>query len=249
MRARRDSGSKLLVAYITAGARSDWLELLLGVSQAGVDGIEVGIPFSDPVMDGPVIQEACTRALGCATTLQGILAELETVNLGVPLIAMSYYNPILALGLAETAHGMVKSHLAGSIIPDLSLEETKPWHKVAHFLGIDTVLLVAPSTPKQRVKLICDESSGFVYAVGVMGVTGERSSLAGEAVQVVEAIKSFTDTPVLVGVGVSDAAQAAQVCQVADGVVVGSAIMRRVLAGESINEIASFVAGIRQGIA
>ncbi len=226
----------------------EWLLTLEALAGAGADAIEVGIPFSDPMIDGPIIQEASLRALERGTTPDGILADLSRVDVGVPLVVMTYYNLIYRAGHARIAGLMHESGVSGAIIPDLPLEEVGSWAVAADAADVATVLLVAPSTPTDRIGPICDRSRGFVYGVGRMGVTGERAVLAESAREVATRIRAVTDLPVCVGIGVSTPEQAATVCEVADGVVVGSALVRRLLEGEGPDGAAEFVSGLRQAL-
>jgi tryptophan synthase alpha chain len=248
LRARRDAGHKLLVPYLTGGMDDQWLITLEALAGSGADAIEVGIPFSDPMIDGATIQEASLRALARGTTPDGILADLSRIDVGVPIVVMTYYNLIYRAGHERIAGMMAESRVSGAIIPDLPLEELDPWAEAADSAGVATVLLVAPSTPPERIAAICGRSRGFVYAVGRMGVTGEQAVLAASARQVAERVTAVTDVPVCVGIGVSTPEQAAVVCEVADGVVVGSALVRRLLEGEGPEGAAAFVSSLRQAL-
>jgi tryptophan synthase alpha chain len=248
LRATRDRGGKLLVPYVTGGMDDEWMVTLEGLAGAGADAIEVGIPFSDPMIDGPVIQEASLRALARGTTPERILADLSHLDVGVPLVAMTYYNLIYRAGHQRMAGLLAESGVSGAIIPDLPLEELGPWAEAADAAGVATVLLVAPSTPPDRLRAICERCRGFVYGVGRMGVTGEQATLAGSAREVAERVQAATDLPVCIGIGVSSPEQAATVCEVADGVVVGSALVRRLLEGEGPVGAASFVSSLRQAL-
>jgi tryptophan synthase alpha chain len=248
LRARRDAGHKLLIPYVTGGMDDQWLFTVEALAGAGADAIEVGIPCSDPMIDGTTIQEASLRALRRGTTPEGILADLSRVEVGVPLVVMTYFNVIDRAGPDRMAGTMATSRVAGAIVPDLPLEELDGWAEAADRAGVATVLLAAPSTPDERIPLICRRSRGFVYAVGRMGVTGERATLADTSRQVAGRLVAATDLPVCVGIGVSTPEQAAEVCQVADGVVVGSALVRRLLEGEGPEGAASFVASLRSGL-
>jgi tryptophan synthase alpha chain len=248
LRARRDAGHKLLVPYLTGGLDDEWLLTLEAVAGSGADAIEVGIPFSDPMIDGPTIQEASFRSLERGTTPEGVLADLSRVDVGIPVVVMTYYNLIFRAGHARIAGQMAESGVSGAIIPDLPLEEVGEWANAADRAGVATVLLVAPSTPDERLGEICERSRGFVYAIGRMGVTGERSELAASARAVAARARAATDLPVCVGIGVSTPSQAAEVCEVADGVVVGSALVRRLLEGEGPEGAASFVASLRDAL-
>jgi tryptophan synthase alpha chain len=246
--ARRDAGHKLLVPYVTGGMDDQWLLTVEALAGAGADAIEVGIPFSDPMIDGATIQEASLRALERGTTPEGILADLSRVDVGVPIVVMTYYNLIYRAGHARIAGSMAESGIAGAIIPDLPLEEIDPWAGAADRAGVATVLLVAPSTPTERIPAVCARSRGFVYAVGRMGVTGEQAVLADSSRQVAERVAGVTTLPVCVGIGVSTPEQAVEVCQVADGVVVGSALVRRLLEGAGPDGAAAFVSSLRRAL-
>jgi len=245
---RREAGHKLLVPYVTGGLGRDWLDVVRAIAAAGADAIEIGIPFSDPVMDGPVIQRASAEALSSGATPSGIIAALAGADAGVPLAVMTYYNVVLRAGHRRMASTLAEAGVSAAIVPDLPLEELGDWGDEAASAGIETVLLVAPTTPKDRLRAICARSRGFVYAVGVMGVTGERSSLGEAALRVAGRCKEETDTPVLVGVGVSNPEQAREVVAVADGVVVGSALVHRLLEGAGPDGAASFVGELRAAI-
>jgi tryptophan synthase alpha chain len=248
LRARRDDGRKLLVPYVTGGLGDDWIEVVRALAAAGADAIEVGIPFSDPVMDGPVVQEASERALKAGATPAGIVRSLSGVDAGVPLAVMTYYNLVFRAGHERFASSLAAAGIAGAILPDLPLDEAGEWCAAADAAGVETVLLAAPTTPDDRLAAICERSRGFVYAVGLLGVTGERSSVAASATVIAKRVKAVTDRPVLVGVGVSNAAQAAEVAAESDGVVVGSALVRRLLEGCGPEGAAEFVAELRAGL-
>src|SRR3954453_7457059 len=181
LRTRRDAGRKLLVPYVTGGLGRHWLDVLRAMAAAGADAIEVGIPFSDPVMDGPTIQEASQRALDDGATPGSILSGLRTVDVDVPLVVMSYYNIAFRTGHERFANSLVDAGVAGIILPDVPLEELAPWRDVASQAGIATVLLAAPITPDDRLARVCERSQGFVYGVNLMGVTGERTPAADTA--------------------------------------------------------------------
>src|SRR5580704_11402324 len=248
LRSRRDRGRKLLIPYLMGGMTPDWGQSLAAVVAAGADAVEVGIPFSDPMIDGPVIQEAALRALGRGTVPEQVLDGIARAEAPVPIAMMTYYNIVYRAGHRRMARSLAAAGVSGAIVPDLSLEELDPWAVEADAAGVDTVLLVAPSSPEARVARICARARGFVYAVARMGVTGERADLGHEARQVVERIRRHTDMPVCVGVGVSTPEQAAEVCEVADGVVVGSALVRRLLAGGGPEAAAEFVGSLRRAI-
>ncbi len=248
LRGARDGGRKLLVPYVTGGLGDDWPDVVRAVAAAGADAIEIGIPFSDPVMDGPTIQAASERALEQGATPVTILDQLAGLDAGVPLAVMTYYNLVFRGGHQRFAESLATADVAAAILPDLPLEEAGPWCVAADAAGVETVLLAAPTGSDERLGRICRRSRGFVYGVGLLGVTGERAALAATATAIARRLKALTDLPVLVGVGVSNAAQAAAVCQDADGVVVGSALVRRVLEGGGPEAAHAFVAGLRAGL-
>jgi tryptophan synthase alpha chain len=248
LRAHREIGRKLLIPYLMGGMTEDWGQTLAAVVAAGADAVEVGIPFSDPMMDGPVVQEAALRALQRGVVPDQVLDGIARAEVTVPVAVMTYYNIVFRAGHKRMARSLAASGVSAAILPDLSLEEIGPWAIEADDAGVETVLLVAPSSPVDRVERICRRARGFVYAVARMGVTGERTDLGGDVKVVVERIRRFTDMPVCVGVGVSTPEQAAEVCQVADGVVVGSALVRRLLEGGGPDAAAEFVGSIRRAI-
>jgi tryptophan synthase alpha chain len=248
LRSRRAAGRKLLVPYVTAGLDDQWADVVRAVADAGADAIELGIPFSDPVMDGPVIQEASTRALARGVTPLGLLDEVAGLDAGVPLAVMLYYNLVYRAGHERFAASLARAGVAACIVPDLPLEESGPWCDAADAAGVETVMLASPTAPEERLPRICARARGFVYAVGLLGVTGERAALAGTAVELAGRLKRVTDKPVLVGVGVSNAAQAVQASQVADGVVIGSALVRRLLEGGGPLAAEAFVGEVRAAL-
>jgi tryptophan synthase alpha chain len=248
LRTARDAGRKLLVPYVTGGLEG-WEDVVAAVAAAGADAIEIGIPFSDPVIDGPTIQLASQRALASGATPPDIISAIgRHVDIDVPLVVMTYYNIVFRSGHERFASALAEAGIAGTIVPDLPLEEAGPWIEAADGLGVETVLLAAPTASEERLRRIADRSRGFVYAVGQLGVTGERASIGATATVIAARLKAVTDRPVLVGVGVSTPEQAAEVSRVADGVVVGSALVRRLLDGAGPEGAASFVAELRQAI-
>lgn len=252
LRARRAGGGKCLVPYLTGGLfqgeTGDWTDMLRAVATSGADGVEVGIPFSDPVMDGPVIQEASELALRSGATPPGILESLATVDAGVPLAVMTYVNLVYRFGYERFASAAVTSAVSAVILPDVPLEESAEWCAAADAAGIQTVMLAAPTAPDDRLAAVVARARGFVYAVGLMGVTGERDSLAGSAKVIAARLKDITDLPVLVGVGISTPSQAVEVCEVADGVVVGSALVRTILETRSTDAAEDLVGSFRDAL-
>ena len=207
LRAQRSAGRKLLVPYVTGGL-ANWKEAIRAAVAAGADAVEVGIPFSDPVMDGPVIQEASQRALDAGATPESILAEIPSIDVNVPIVVMLYYNTVFRMGHQRFASLCADRGVSGAIVPDLPLEEAGEWCAAADVAGVETVMLAAPTAPDNRLPLIAARAHGFVYAVGLLGITGERDALANTATAIARRVKAVTDKPVLVGVGVSNADQA-----------------------------------------
>jgi tryptophan synthase alpha chain len=248
LRSARDAGRKLLVPYVTGGYPG-WERAIEACAAAGADAIELGIPFSDPVIDGPTIQEASERALAEGATPQGIVGDVRALDTGgVPLVVRNYYNTVHRYGHERFARSLVEAGVAGAIVPDLPLEEVGPWAGAADAAGVETILLAAPTGSDERLARICARSRGWVYGVGLLGVTGERASLARSALDIARRLKAVTDKPVLVGIGVSNPAQAAEVAAVADGVIVGSALVRRLLDGGGADAAGAFVAELRAGL-
>ncbi len=245
-REKRTAGRKLLVPYITGGLLG-WQDAVRAAAAAGADAIEIGIPFSDPVMDGPIIQKASQAALESGSTPVSILHEARSLDVSIPLAVMTYYNTVHHAGHERFAAQLADAGIVAAIVPDLPLEESGPWCEAADAAGVETVMLAAPTAPDARLPLIAARSRGFVYSVGLLGVTGERDTLALTATALARRLKAITDVPVLVGVGVSNAQQAREVCSVADGVVMGASVVRRLLEGGA-DAVGAFLSDVRQAI-
>lgn len=246
LRAKRDAGRKLLVPYVTGGLEG-WTDAIRAAAANGADVVEIGIPFSDPVMDGPVIQEASQRALDGGATPVSILEEVRRLDVDIPLVVMCYYNTVHHAGHERFAAQLSAAGICGAIVPDLPLEESGPWCAAADDHGIATILLAAPTAPDDRLPRICTRSRGFVYSVGLLGVTGERDALASTAISLASRLKKVTDLPVVVGVGVSNSTQAAEACRVADGVVQGASVVRRLMEGGP-DAVGDYVAEVRRAL-
>lgn len=248
LRQRRDAGHKLLVPYVTGGLGDDWTDVVSAFAAAGADAIEVGIPFSDPVMDGPTIQRASELALGAGTNLAAILRELREVDAGVPLVAMTYVNLVFHAGWERFAAEAVAAGLSGVILPDLPLEELHEWEPAARGAGLATVALASPLSPDDRLAALCARSQGFVYGVNLLGVTGERAELASSSELLAKRLKACGDLPVVMGFGIATPDQARSVAAHADGVVVASALMRRRIEGATPEELGELVAEFRAAL-
>jgi tryptophan synthase alpha chain len=248
LRERRDAGRKLLVPYVTGGLGADWTEVVSAFAAAGADAIEVGIPFSDPVMDGPTIQEASEAALEQGANLGAILTALREVDAGVPLVVMTYVNLVFHAGYQRFAAEAVAAGVSGVILPDLPMEELAEWEPFARDAGLATVQLASPLTPDPRLVELCGRSQGFVYGVNLLGVTGERTDLADSSTVLAKRLKATTDLPAIMGFGIATPEHARAAALHADGVVVASALMRRRLEGAGPEDLGAMVAGFRAAL-
>jgi tryptophan synthase alpha chain len=245
-----------VIGYLPAGfpTASAAVDLMCSMLDAGVDAIEVGLPYSDPLMDGPDIQQAVDLALRGGTTTDVVLDTVAQVRAhGGHAVVMSYWNPIERYGVHRFAERLAHAGGLGVITPDLTIEESQAWCEATDAYGLDRIYLVAPSSSSTRIKAIAEQTSGFVYAASTMGVTGARASVGSGAADLVARTREQTNLPVAVGLGVSTGAQAAEIGAYADGVIVGSAFVRRILqaahpeeAKDSVTELAhALAAGVR----
>ncbi len=226
----RERNQPALVAYLTAGDPSleATVRLVAALERGGADIIELGVPFSDPIADGPVIMRGAERALAAGASLRGVLdcaAEIRKHS-DVPILLFSYLNPLLRYGFAELARDAKAAGVDGVLMTDASVEEAEPYVKTIREAGLDTVFLAAPTSTPERLALVGRYSSGFVYLVSRTGVTGEQAQLSAQALPLVEAMRAHTDLPLAVGFGIAKAVDAEAVGRLADGVVVGSAFVR-----------------------
>jgi tryptophan synthase alpha chain len=207
------------------GGDGDTAALLQAIDEAGADVIELGLPFSDPIADGPVLQAAATRALAAGATVRGLLAMAGKLRLRAPMVAMGYMNPVESMGARPFARALREAGLCGAIIPDLPLEEATPLREALSAEDLDLVPLVAPTTPAARMAEIARAAQGFVYYVSVTGVTGARAALPEDLQQRLAELRALSPAPVAVGFGISRPEQAAALKGKADGVVVGTALV------------------------
>lgn len=219
------------------------------MAEAGTDIFEIGLPYSDPLIDGPVIQEATHRALTGGTRVADVLRTVEAVAGTAPVLVMTYWNPIDHYGVAAFARDLASAGGSGLITPDLTPEDAGAWLEAAAEHDLDPVFLVAPSSSPARIALITTVCRGFVYAASLMGTTGERETVSDQAAGLVARVRQHTSLPVAVGLGVRDRAQAAQVSGFADGVIVGTAFVRRVLDAPDEDAAVAAVAGLAADLA
>ncbi|MEN3583556.1 tryptophan synthase subunit alpha [Streptomyces sp. ZYX-F-203] len=229
----RAEGRSALIAYLPAGFPTvdGGIAAVQAVAAGGADVVEVGLPHSDPVLDGPVIQTADDIALRGGVRVADVLRTVREAHVatGKPILVMTYWNPVDRYGVDRFADELAEAGGAGCILPDLPVQESARWRERAEKNGLATVFVVAPSTRDARLAEITEAGSGFVYAASIMGVTGTRESVGGQAEDLVRRTRAVTDLPVCVGLGVSSAGQAAEVARFADGVIVGSAFVKRLL--------------------
>jgi tryptophan synthase alpha chain len=249
--ANRAAGRKALAPFVTAGDpdTATTVAVLEAIDRAGASLCELGVPYSDPIADGPVIQSSYTRALGAGITLEGMfgIAREASARVQMPILAMASYSLIFRRGIERFVADATAAGLAGFVVPDLPLEESDELDAACRTAGLALVRLVTPTTPPDRAEQIARRSTGFLYCVSVAGVTGARTELPPGLIERIEWLRTKTDVPILVGFGISGADQARAVAAVADGVIVGSALVRQVaeLASQPREQL---VAGVEQFI-
>lgn len=229
----KDENRAALIAYLPAGypTKKDAIKCIKAMVRGGVDIVEIGLPYSDPVMDGPTIQAAVEKSLTNGTKISDVIDTAKEVSdLGVPALVMSYWNPIEATGIEKFANQLSQAGGVGVITPDLTPEEAKNWIEVTDG-KLDRVFLVALSSTNERIATICNATTGFVYAGAVMGVTGARTSISDSVRDLVAKTRQHTQLPIAVGLGVSTPEQAKEIAQYADGVIVGSAFVNAIEQG------------------
>ena len=246
----RAAGRPSLVTYVTGGIRADWTDLLAAMIDAGADAVEIGLPFSDPMLDGPVIQQASEAALRRGATPAAIRSELGRLSPGgVPLIAMAYANHAYRHGLGRYCRELAEAGISGTIIPDLPAAEAGDYLAAARAAGLDATLMVTPATPENDIAAIAGRSRGFLYVMSVMATTGTTSRSADTKRWAVAArARRRSPQPVLIGFGIDTPDRAAAAVGHADGVIVASALMRRVLDGASCADIGRDVARLRAAV-
>ncbi len=244
---------KALIVYLTAGdpASVDPAELIVALAEAGADAIEIGIPFSDPLADGPSIQASSQRALKNGMTVAGVLSLVQKVRekSDVPLIVMTYINPIMHFGLPKYAREAAQAGVYAHIVTDLTPEESEEWLAISREQKLDTIFLLAPTSTDKRIRIVSNLSTGFIYCVSRTGVTGARSDLPTELPDLVSKIRSAADKPICIGFGISKPEHVAAICRYADGVVIGSALVNLLHENDGnpavVEKAQRFVAGLK----
>jgi tryptophan synthase alpha chain len=246
----RAAGWPSLVTYVTGGIRADWTDLLAAMIEGGADAVEIGLPFSDPMLDGPTIQQASAAAIGRGANPAAILAELAAAGTGaVPLIAMAYANHACGRGPATYCRELANAGFSGTIVPDLPFGEADDYLDAARGAGLDATLMISPATPERQLQAIAGRSRGFLYIMSVMATTGStREGDDASRWDVAARARRRSPRPVLVGFGIDTPARAAAAVRHADGVIVASALMRRVLDGATTADVAQAVADLRSAI-
>jgi tryptophan synthase alpha chain len=248
----RREGRAALIAYLTAGDPSPERtpRLVAALERGGVDLIELGVPFSDPIADGPVIQRAAERALKAGMSMKKVLGIARTIRetSQIPLLLFTYLNPAMRYGLANLARDAKLAGIDGCLLTDVSVEEAEPFVEVMRAAALDTVFLAAPTSTERRLRLVAEYSTGFVYLVSRTGVTGEQTTLSESLEPLVKKMRGVTKLPLAAGFGISTPEQARAVAKMADGVVVGSAIVRLIEQESSEKTLEDFARSLAQGM-
>lgn len=245
----RDEGRAALIGYLPVGypTLDGSLDHFRTMVESGCDIIEVGVPYSDPVMDGPTIQEAADTALRNGVRVRDLFTAVEAIAAaGGQAVVMSYWNPVLRYGVDAFARDLASAGGAGMITPNLIPEEGAAWHAASDAHGLDRIYLVAPSSTPERLAMTVDASRGFIYAASTMGVTGARDAVSDMAPALCARVREHSDIPIGVGLGVRDGAQAAEIAGYADGVIVGSALVSA--ASRSTGDLAALVTELAEGV-
>ena len=249
----KSEGRKAFIPYITAGDPSLELteQLVIALDRAGADVVELGVPFSDPIADGPVIQRATERGLKAGVTLNKVLDLAKSIRRKseVPLLLFSYYNPLLNHGIEKLARDAAAAGFDGVLASDLTVEESAAFVRAMHSAGLNTVFLVAPTSSPERMKKIAEASTGFLYAVSRTGVTGEQQQLAGDLKDFLRALRHCAKSPIAVGFGISRPEHVKAVWEGADGAIVGSSIVKEVEKhignADLVEKVAAFAAWLK----
>ena len=244
LRQVRDNGSKCLIGYVMGGIRTDWADLVRAMIDGGADAVEIGLPFSDPMLDGSVIQRASVTALEQGARVERILDDLPDVT--APLITMTYSNHLVSRGLGQYLDTIAAAGISGSIVADLPFEESADYLAAAEAVGVSPVLMSAPSTPMETARRIVGASGGFVYAMGAMAPTGTYRTAGEDGWAFAQRLRSTDGLPVVIGFGIDTPERAARAARQSDGVVVASALMDPVLAGAGAASIMGTVQAFRQ---
>lgn len=247
-----DQKRAALIAYVTAGDPSPdgTPRIVAALERGGVDLIELGVPFSDPIADGPVIQAGAERALKAGTTLRKVLEMARTIRKTseIPILLFTYLNPAMRYGFENLGRDAKAAGIDGCLLTDLSVEEAAPYVDSMRKAGLDTVFLAAPTSTPERLKLVAQYSTGFVYLVSRTGVTGERTALSNTLEPLIASMRTVTNLPLAAGFGISTPEQAGVVARIADGVVVGSALVRMIGDNASDAQLEAFARSLREGM-
>lgn len=232
-------GEMALIVYITAGFPSleESMDNAISLAKNGADIIEIGVPFSDPVADGPTIQYSSEAALSNGVTLKDIIKEIKKIKLDTPLVIMSYLNPLLAYGKEKLFKDMRDAGISGIIIPDLPVEDSREWTSLGRTYDIDVIFLVAPTSSPKRIRHIVKKSRGFIYCVSVTGTTGARDKLSPGLIRFLKEVRELSDKPIAVGFGISNSQQIKSFRKEVDGVIVGSRIIEAIKRNEDLKEL------------
>ena len=247
----RSENRAALIAYVPAGfpSKGGVKKIIDAYIAGGVDAIEIGFPYSDPVMDGPTIQAASVQALAHGTTAADVIADVTYAARKVPAVVMSYWNPIERYGVENFAAALSAAGASGAITPDLTIEESQKWESALAGHRLNSIYVVAPSTTDERLARVAQHCSGFIYAASLMGVTGARSDISLSAAELVARLRRVSDKPIAVGLGVSTREHARNVGASADGVIVGSAFIKQILEAKDEEEAAQRVRDLTKELA
>lgn len=235
----RQKSETALIAYTTGGfpTLQDSMENIRICSQAGADVIEVGIPFSDPIADGPIIQEASQIALENGVTLEKIISEIKKLSVLCPLVMMSYINPLLAYGKEKLFKDLKASHISGLIIPDLPVDVSEEWIRFSNESEIDLIFFVTPTSTEERMKFVAEKSTGFIYCISITGTTGIRDQLPDELFDLITKMKMITRRPLAVGFGISTPKHVELLAGKVDGVIIGSRFIHAIKEKENLSNL------------